>query len=106
MVEASEQRGSLGRDDGCFEVGACEVADGFKGAPVGFDDDFDFACEAKKRNRGTEVARDAAKFGQNILEKVRSEEHTSELQSLRHLVCRLLLEKKKSCAGEKRRVRQ
>src|SRR5262245_65321800 len=28
-------------------------------------------------------------------ESVRSEEHTSELQSLRHLVCRLLLEKKK-----------
>src|SRR5258705_4238292 len=27
--------------------------------------------------------------------KMRSEEHTSELQSLRHLVCRLLLEKKK-----------
>src|SRR5205814_9459368 len=26
--------------------------------------------------------------------RVRSEEHTSELQSLRHLVCRLLLEKK------------
>src|SRR5258705_2010012 len=26
----------------------------------------------------------------------RSEEHTSELQSLRHLVCRLLLEKKKA----------
>src|SRR5262245_62629413 len=26
----------------------------------------------------------------------RSEEHTSELQSLRHLVCRLLLEKKNS----------
>src|SRR5262245_64944708 len=28
----------------------------------------------------------------------RSEEHTSELQSLRHLVCRLLLEKKKQDA--------
>src|SRR5258705_4469576 len=28
-------------------------------------------------------------------EFLRSEEHTSELQSLRHLVCRLLLEKKK-----------
>src|SRR5437899_3796640 len=27
---------------------------------------------------------------------MRSEEHTSELQSLRHLVCRLLLEKKRS----------
>src|SRR5258705_3968620 len=30
------------------------------------------------------------------LELLRSEEHTSELQSLRHLVCRLLLEKKKT----------
>src|SRR5258705_5217493 len=29
----------------------------------------------------------------------RSEEHTSELQSLRHLVCRLLLEKKKKIAA-------
>src|SRR3989449_11591669 len=28
---------------------------------------------------------------------VRSEEHTSELQSRLHLVCRLLLEKKKQC---------
>src|SRR5262245_62929953 len=28
------------------------------------------------------------------MSKIRSEEHTSELQSLRHLVCRLLLEKK------------
>src|SRR5882724_13219690 len=31
----------------------------------------------------------------------RSEEHTSELQSLRHLVCRLLLEKKKKKEVEK-----
>src|SRR5262245_63620553 len=30
----------------------------------------------------------------------RSEEHTSELQSLRHLVCRLLLEKKKKIHNE------
>src|ERR1035441_199429 len=29
-----------------------------------------------------------------LLATARSEEHTSELQSLRHLVCRLLLEKK------------
>src|SRR5437870_13839891 len=29
----------------------------------------------------------------------RSEEHTSELQSRGHLVCRLLLEKKKDCYG-------
>src|SRR5205814_10041503 len=33
--------------------------------------------------------------GDNTFQK-RSEEHTSELQSLRHLVCRLLLEKKKT----------
>src|SRR5258705_5886241 len=32
--------------------------------------------------------------------RVRSEEHTSELQSLRHLVCRLLLEKKKKHGNE------
>src|ERR1035438_10682579 len=31
----------------------------------------------------------------NWSSRKRSEEHTSELQSLRHLVCRLLLEKKK-----------
>src|SRR5205814_10603851 len=31
-----------------------------------------------------------------LLTANRSEEHTSELQSLRHLVCRLLLEKKKT----------
>src|SRR5258705_4638405 len=32
----------------------------------------------------------------------RSEEHTSELQSLRHLVCRLLLEKKKRISNQGR----
>src|SRR5205814_6363626 len=34
-----------------------------------------------------------------LTEGMRSEEHTSELQSLRHLVCRLLLEKKKQLFG-------
>src|SRR5471030_3546636 len=34
---------------------------------------------------------------------MRSEEHTSELQSLRHLVCRLLLEKKNRIAKLVRR---
>src|SRR3989442_10807776 len=32
-----------------------------------------------------------------IERELRSEEHTSELQSRPHLVCRLLLEKKKKC---------
>src|SRR5258705_8633159 len=35
----------------------------------------------------------------------RSEEHTSELQSLRHLVCRLLLEKKKKLSRQRDRRR-
>src|SRR5471030_3496498 len=39
---------------------------------------------------------DRARLGRRRLRhRRRSEEHTSELQSLRHLVCRLLLEKKK-----------
>src|SRR5204863_8360586 len=37
----------------------------------------------------------SAKVAQNDDEVIRSEEHTSELQSRRDLVCRLLLEKKK-----------
>src|SRR2546429_6775661 len=35
----------------------------------------------------------------------RSEEHTSELQSRLHLVCRLLLEKKKSISADRYRSR-
>src|SRR5437899_9385136 len=37
---------------------------------------------------------------------LRSEEHTSELQSLRHLVCRLLLEKKKTSRRPDRTSRE
>src|SRR5438552_13081646 len=40
----------------------------------------------QRRDRGQQVRRER---------RVRSEEHTSELQSPDHLVCRLLLEKKK-----------
>src|SRR3989442_7245138 len=46
------------------------------------------SADARVRDlRDAEVAR---------LRQVRSEEHTSELQSRPHLVCRLLLEKKKT----------
>src|SRR5258705_260045 len=46
---------------------------------------------------GVDVARALARHSHAtlVLGFQRSEEHTSELQSLRHLVCRLLLEKKK-----------
>src|SRR5258705_5854726 len=42
---------------------------------------------------GVGISPNASAYVVKILR--RSEEHTSELQSLRHLVCRLLLEKKK-----------
>src|SRR2546429_5227335 len=44
-----------------------------------------------------------ADAGQRDPAPVRSEEHTSELQSRLHLVCRLLLEKKKNKANASRR---
>src|SRR2546423_9524265 len=37
-----------------------------------------------------------SRLAETLVEDVRSEEHTSELQSLAYLVCRLLLEKKKT----------
>src|SRR3712207_7493634 len=37
----------------------------------------------------------AESVGDHLAHRVRSEEHTSELQSRQYLVCRLLLEKKK-----------
>src|SRR2546422_6693053 len=42
---------------------------------------------------------------ERLLEALRSEEHTSELQSRLHLVCRLLLEKKNDCGRRPRRRR-
>src|SRR2546425_8965727 len=39
-----------------------------------------------------------------VVRFLRSEEHTSELQSLAYLVCRLLLEKKKELAGALRNL--
>src|SRR5690625_5523740 len=41
-----------------------------------------------------EIGIDVVHFGKASLTLTRSEEHTSELQSRGHLVCRLLLEKK------------
>src|SRR5471030_2261765 len=50
-------------------------------------------------NKGAEILREKGypewMIRAILSHAMRSEEHTSELQSLRHLVCRLLLEKKK-----------
>src|SRR5262245_64690077 len=48
-------------------------------------------CGSSRRRRLLQEAGEVAA----MVPDRRSEEHTSELQSLRHLVCRLLLEKKK-----------
>src|SRR5947199_4559378 len=50
---------------------------------------------ARAEGTRARLALHARLTGRRLL--LRSEEHTSELQSLRHLVCRLLLEKKKRC---------
>src|SRR5262245_25551175 len=64
------------------------------------------AAQLTETVRAPELARLAARlaglFGEGDEEAaaaLRSEEHTSELQSLRHLVCRLLLEQKKNSTG-------
>src|SRR5262245_65321199 len=48
-----------------------------------------------RRQRG-DARVDRLALGLSLARGARSEEHTSELQSLRHLVCRLLLEKQKA----------
>src|SRR5205814_3946036 len=53
------------------------------------------ASSACSPPRGLRSARPAPGRPSGAQPSRRSEEHTSELQSLRHLVCRLLLEKKK-----------
>src|SRR5437899_6513580 len=55
---------------------------------------YKWLCRRSQRTRLT-----WERFGDVRWLRRRSEEHTSELQSLRHLVCRLLLEKKKNERG-------
>src|SRR3989441_6648223 len=52
------------------------------------------ACRTALATDGA-VGKQLGFLAQELLREVRSEEHTSELQSLAYLVCRLLLEKKK-----------
>src|SRR6266496_6706958 len=44
--------------------------------------------------------------GSETVSPIRSEEHTSELQSRRDLVCRLLLEKKKKKKNKKKKTKK
>src|SRR2546423_9017620 len=74
---------TLFRSEGCSLVGAAGTAGGA-------------AAHAKNSKRlipSNSVTRATQQLPSNLV--TRSEEHTSELQSLAYLVCRLLLEKKK-----------
>src|SRR2546422_1856872 len=56
------------------------------------------ATPTSRRHRCTPTCRPPRSSGcTDSSTRERSEEHTSELQSRLHLVCRLLLEKKKAC---------
>src|SRR2546429_5105668 len=51
--------------------------------------------DAQCDRRAAELRQCGDRDDERLIAEVRSEEHTSELQSRLHLVCRLLLEKKK-----------
>src|SRR2546427_9297186 len=57
--------------------------------------------QRRRRRRGV-APRGAVRLGGLRLRRQRSEEHTSELQSQSNLVCRLLLEKKKTNTSTER----
>src|SRR5256885_8252890 len=60
---------------------------------------YGYAGWAGSRWYSREAAESAAALGRDTINKSRSEEHTSELQSPCNLVCRLLLEKKKKISS-------
>src|SRR3712207_7347038 len=51
-------------------------------------------------NSAPELSKEHLTHGDDTSKELRSEEHTSELQSRQYLVCRLLLEKKKKKQGQ------
>src|SRR2546422_5022541 len=60
------------------------------------DEEFEDFEEDKDLDEDFDEDLDEDELEDEELDDLRSEEHTSELQSRLHLVCRLLLEKKKS----------
>src|SRR3712207_7797791 len=74
----------ISNDDGTFR-GDDELREIYTEAGVDWDKDTIAYCRIGERSSHTWF----------VLKELRSEEHTSELQSRQYLVCRLLLEKKK-----------
>src|SRR5690625_6522074 len=79
------------------EIVGQQSADAGWGQPLWF--------ETTPESPGTQQAQAAVEAGASaVIVGGRSEEHTSELQSRGHLVCRLLLEKKKTRRPELHRL--
>src|SRR5258705_3508502 len=57
---------------------------------------FPYTTLFRSRTRNRKNGKVENEKEKKCIHATRSEEHTSELQSLRHLVCRLLLEKKRN----------
>src|SRR5688572_32227213 len=77
-------------DVGGRELAALDIGDG----QLDERDDL-LVGHARREVLASVVARRGVDAGEDFATRVRSEEHTSELQSQSNLVCRLLLEKKK-----------
>src|ERR1039458_10429112 len=94
-VSSDEQRDKQTIDGQRAEVQKTCEARGVKLDKIYADDGVSGPIPLPKRPAGAELMRDceAGLVEEVYIWKFRSEEHTSELQSLRHLVCRLLLEK-------------
>src|SRR5205823_12510769 len=87
LFRSRKPRGGAGRG----EASACPGAERRERA---LRDGSGAGC-ARSRGRGPDLRRARGAGGSLRPRTLRSEEHTSELQSLAYLVCRLLLEKKK-----------
>src|SRR5690554_6956311 len=70
----------------------------FKNLPLKYREFLDVSLSSSNKYKGSDSKQGPRFFGSTTIFVVftRSEEHTSELQSRPHLVCRLLLEKKKN----------
>src|SRR5690625_6696487 len=91
MYDPDDARGGLAQRGGC--IGSGVLRD-----PVRRDPAVELEPPAVLRVTGSPAVhpiRRASDIAQQRVALGRSEEHTSELQSRGHLVCRLLLEKKK-----------
>src|SRR2546425_7010205 len=87
LFRSDEQTGDRVVHLGGFYRGEAEADQGDGG---------DEGLEEPAQRRGSGVG---ARGSGDTVRALRSEEHTSELQSLAYLVCRLLLEKKKTLAS-------